>query len=215
MHSRRVAALGAIVAVLAAHASASAQDLQQAAGTAAPPPMVILADSASPFGTPAAADLDPAGVELPVLDFVPAPTDAADFDKYYYFRRDNTDFATAYADIRECDGYASGLQSGAAYDGVPYPYQGTMAGAVGGAIGSAMVMAIFGSAEKRKARRVNMRTCMFFKGYARHGLPKQQWSAFNFEEGIGHVGAERRTYFLKRQALAATTPAPKAEALGL
>ncbi|WP_010543303.1 hypothetical protein [Sphingomonas elodea] len=214
MKGRGRAVIGALLAVSVCSQAAIAQDsaLTAANGGGAPR---ILADSASPFGKPEAAELDPASVKMPELAFTPSPTDAEDFDKYYYFHRDSTDFATAYADLRECDGYASGLSSGIDYTGVPYPYTGTMAGALGGAIGSALAVAIFGSAEKRKARRVNMRLCMFYKGYQRFGLPKSLWTEFNFEEGIGHVGHERRVELLKRQALVAAQATPKGEALGL
>lgn len=211
MKDRRIAACAVMMAILGAQAPAFAQDA--ALPTVAEP--AIFLDSASPFGTPSAKELDPAGVEMPVLAFEPNGTEAQDFDKYYYFRRDDTDFATAYADIRECDGYASGLTSGIGYQQVPYPYAGTMAGAVGGAIGNVLAVAIFGSAEKRKARRINMRTCMFYKGYQRYGLPKDLWTEFNFEEGIGHVGEERRIVFLKQQALVAAKAASNGEALGL
>lgn len=214
MKGRGRAIIGAFLAVAVSSQSAIAQD-----GIVAPPSgggsARILADSVSPFGKPTAAELDPASVKMPELAFTPSPADAEDFDKYYYFHRDSTDFATAYVDLRECDGYASGLMSGIGYSAVPYPYAGTMAGALGGAIGSALAVAIFGSAEKRKARRVNMRLCMFYKGYQRFGLPKSLWTEFNFEEGIGHVDHERRIELLKRQALVASQATPKGEALGL
>lgn len=208
-------AFGAILALVASASHCMAQEAAMVGSGGQAPAARILKDSASPFGQPAAAELDPAGVEMPKLDFTTTPADAEDFDKYYYFHRDGTDFPTAYTDLRECDGYASGLSSGVGYVATPYPYAGTMAGALGGAIGNVLAVAIFGSAEKRKARRVNMRLCMFYKGYQRFGLSKQLWTEFNFEEGIGHVGQERRIMFLKRQALVASGATPKGEALGL
>ena len=152
---------------------------------------------------------------MPPLAFTPTPEIGGNFDKYYYFHRTDTDFSTAFADISECDGYASGLSSGMAAATVPYPYAGTMAGAVGGAIGNAMAQAIFGSAEKRRLRRLNMRRCMNFKGYARHGLPKDLWQAFNFEEGLSGVEVETRLKLLKQQALVASSGRPQGENLGL
>ncbi|WP_296617387.1 hypothetical protein [Sphingomonas sp.] len=176
---------------------------------------VYLADSASPFGVPTVTNADAQSVTMPKLDYTPSGTEAADFDKYYVFHRADTDFATAYGDIAECDNYARGLQSGISDVQVPYPYAGTMAGALGGAIGSAVAMAIFGSAEKRRLRRVNMRTCMNFKGYDRYGLPKALWDEFNFEEGLSGVNEEKRQHYLKQQALVASSGKLQGKVLGL
>lgn len=158
---------------------------------------------------------DPAAVKMPALAFRDDGTAAADFDKYYAFRRADTDFATAYADIAECDGYARGLQSGIGYVQTPYQYAGTMAGALGGAIGNVMAAMIFGSAEKRRLRRVNMRTCMNFKGYDRYGLSKDVWDEFNFEEGLSGVTEGKRQVYLKQQALVASSGNLPGKALGL
>ena len=194
---------------------AMAQDAKsQAAGNVGAPP-VYLEDSASPFGPISASNDERASVEMPKLTFTPGGPEAKDFDKYYVFHRPGTDFATAYADISECDGYARGLTSNISYQQVPYPYAGTMAGAVGGAIGNAMAAAIFGSAEKRRLRRVNMRQCMHFKGYERYGLPKNLWEAFNFEEGLDGVSDKDRQRYLKQQALVASSDKPQGEGLGL
>ncbi|MEG3085779.1 hypothetical protein [Sphingomonas sp. PB4P5] len=198
----RAAAL-AVLALVMSEASVSAQSVR------------YLADSTSPFGPPSAELSDTTGVTMPVLAFTSDGTEAADFDKYYVFRRADVDFATAYADIAECDGYARGLQSGIGYTQTPYPYAGTMAGAVGGAIGNVMAMMIFGSAEKRRLRRVNMRTCMHFKGYQRYGLPKDLWDKFNFEEGLSGVSEEKRQAYLKQQALVASSATLQGKELGL
>jgi hypothetical protein len=90
-----------------------------------------------------------------------------------------------------------------------------MAGAVGGMIGNAMAMAIFGSAEKRRLRRVNMRKCMSFKGYERYGLSKELWEKFNFEEGLTGVKESDRMGFLRQQALVAARYKPTTKGLGL
>lgn len=169
--------------------------------------------SASPFGTTEAGD--PTQVPMPELAFTSDGTEAADFDKYYAFHRAGTDYATAFADIAECDGYARGLQSGMSYMQTPYPYAGTMAGALGGAVGNVMAAAIFGSGEKRRLRRVNMRTCMNFKGYDRYGLPKGVWEKFNFEEGLSGVSEEKRLGYLRQQALVASSGALPGKVLGL
>lgn len=191
---------------------AAAQDAPAAVPATA---SAYLADSVSPFGVSKVTNADAASVTMPKLDFKSDGTEPASFDKYYVFHRADTDFATAYADLAECDGYARGLQSGITYQQAPYPYAYTMAGAVGGAIGNALAMAIFGSAEKRRMRRVNMRACMNFKGYARFGLPKSLWDDFNFEEGLGSVSEEKRQRYLKQQALVASRATLQGEALGL
>ncbi len=175
----------------------------------------VLPDSISPFGAVKVTDEEIAKVEMPELAFQATPEDEKNFDKYYFFNRPGTDFATAYADISECDGYARGLASGITYQQAPYPYAGTMAGAIGGAIGNAMAVAIFGSAEKRRLRRVNMRKCMNFKGYERYGLAKDKWEPFNFEEGLSGVSETDRQRYLKQQALVASSYTPTTKGLGL
>lgn len=184
-----------------------------AAGSVQAPP--VLVDSASPFGAVSVAEDEVARMTMPELAFDPTPEDQKSFDKYYYFNRPGTDFATAYADISECDGYARGLSSGIAYQQPPYPYAGTMAGAVGGILGNAIANAIAGSAEKRRMRRVNMRKCMNFKGYERYGLSKARWEPFNFEEGLTSVKDEERQRCLKQQALVASSYKPTTKGLGL
>jgi hypothetical protein len=163
--------------------------------------------SASPFGAVEIAADEEAKLEMPKLEFSETPEDAKNFDKYYFFHRDETDFATAYADITECDGYARGLVSSYKYQDAPYPYAGTLAGAAGGMIANAMMAAIFVPGEKRRMRRVNMRQCMGFKGYARLGLNKELWETFNFEEGTGAEEEESRLKALKLQALVASKSA--------
>lgn len=230
MHWRDLAATGvAALASCALSAPVLAQDAAPvdatAAQVAAPaadtpvgaaaPAVAYLEDSGSPFGLPAVTNETAASVKMPVLAFTPGATDAASYDKYYYFHRPDTDFVTAYADLRECDGYARGLSSGIGYTETPYPYAGTMAGALGGAIANVMIMAIFGSGEKRRLRRVNMRTCMHFKGYDRYGLNKDLWSEFNFEEGLSGITEKDRERYLRQQALVASSATPQGKVLGL
>ena len=158
---------------------------------------------------------DPASVSTPKLDFAPTPEDQGTYDKYYFFNRPETSFEVALADLRNCDGFASGLSSGYGYQATPYPYAGTMAGAAGGVIGNLMVAAIFGSAEKRRLRRVNMRRCMGYKGYSRYGLSKDLWQEFNFEEGFSGEAEDKRQAMLAQQAKVASGPRPVAKELGL
>jgi hypothetical protein len=77
-----------------------------------------------------------------------------------------------------------------------------------------MVAAIFGSAEVRATRRINMRRCMNFKGYHRYGLPKDIWTKFNFEEGFSELAENKRQVFLKQQAKIASGEKPKTGVLG-
>ena len=130
-------------------------------------------------------EIDVAAIQVPSLDGKAEPGEGDDYDKYYYFHRNETGFKEALADLRDCDGLARGLSRPYSnYTPVPYPYQGTMAGAIGGAIGNMLAVAIFGSAQVRALRRVNMRRCMSFKGYQRYGLAKDIWKEFNFEESF-------------------------------
>jgi len=225
MQVRTMAAVMAAVALMGETLPASAQDngaiqAVAATGPAAGEPSVggarvVYVEDGTPFGVPTLTNADAAAVKMPELHFAEDAEMVGDFDKYYYFHRADTDFATAYGDIRECDGYARGLQSGVGYMETPYPYAGTLGGAIGGAIGNAMVAAIFGSGEKRRMRRVNMRTCMYFKGYERYGLSKKLWEEFNFEEGLSGVNDERREGYLKQQALVAASAKPEGKVLGL
>lgn len=158
-----------------------------------------------------------AAVKMPDLAFDAAKVEPNDFEKYFIFHRPETGFAEAYADITECDALASGMSIYRGVDAGTMAAQtaqyGLLAGAIGGAIANVMVDAIFGSAERRKARRVNLRNCMFFKGYDRYGLEKEVWQTFNFEEGFGKTEADVRGEKLLMQARVASGPAPKLEKL--
>lgn len=166
-----------------------------------------------------AVEVDPATLTRPALDFAPTPEIQADFEKYFYFHRADTDLATAYADIRECDALASGssiyLGGNPGQTSAAIAQYGALAGGVGSAIGSAVADAIFGSAERRKQRRVSLRNCMGFKEYRRFGLSGELWKKFNFEEGMGRKKEDLRDDALLLQALVASGPAPKTTELGL
>lgn len=163
-------------------------------------------------------DEEVSAIEMPALAFEANERIVGDFDKYYYFHRDDTSFSEAYADITECDQLSSGI-SYYAGGGEPYPgyyaSQYGIGGAIGGAIGSAIADAIFGSAGRRKIRRINMRNCMGFKGYQRYGLEKDLWKEFHFEEGNGRKRDDVREAALLQQARVASGPKPEAEELGI
>lgn len=163
---------------------------------------------------PVEEQIDVASIQVPSLDYCPDPAIEKDFDKYYYFHRAGTGFRTALDDLRYCDGLARGLANPYGNAQVPYAYVGTMAGALGGALGNMMASAIFGSAQVRALRRINMRRCMNFKGYQRYGLPKDIWETFNFEEGFSQLEDGKRQVFLMQQAKVASGEQPKTEALG-
>lgn len=173
------------------------------------------AQTAKPAVDPMTVVPDPATVPMPKLDFVSTPLIEADFDKYFFFNRADTTFEEALADLRDCDGFARGLSSGYKYQEAPYPYTYTAAGVAGGVIANVMIAAIFGSAEKRRLRRVNMRRCMGYRGYARFGLEKDLWQEFHFEEGFSAEGEDKRQAMLAQQAKVASGPRPAGKELGL
>lgn len=195
----KIIAIGAFV-MLALSAAAQAQD-----------------QSASGAG-PAIVEIDPTALTMPVLTFLPTPADEADYDKYFYFHRPATDYATAYADIRECDALSSGssiyMGNSSNMAGAMAQY-GLLGGAVGGAIGGAIADAIFGSAARRQQRRINTRNCMSFKGYQRYPLTGELWKKFNFEEGNGRKKEGVRDDALELQALVASGPQPTTQELGI
>ena len=158
---------------------------------------------------------DPSTLAMPELSFEPSDNDIKNYKKYYYFNRADTSFDEALRDIRDCDELARGLAVGNYY-----PDAGTTAiygvgGIIGGLIGGAISQAIYGSAEARAKRRINMRRCMHFKGYTRHGLEKDLWQEFNFEEGNTSVAEEDRQRMLAVQALVASSDTITAEDIGL
>lgn len=156
-------------------------------------------------------------VAMPSLAFDASTVKPEDFEKYFIFHRPETGFAEAHADITECDALASGISiymgnTSSAVAGATAQY-GLLPSAIGGAIAGMMMDAIFGSAERRKARRVNMRNCMYFKGYDRYGLEKELWQSFHFEEGLSKTNADVRADKLLVQARVASGPAPQLEKL--
>lgn len=158
---------------------------------------------------------DPATIAMPALAFTPTAEDDGAYDKFFYFHRDATSFAEAWADIRECDALSSGaniyLSSGPAMNPAFVQQYGALGAGVGGAIGAALADALVGSAMRRAQYRINMRTCMSFKGYKRYALNRALWEQFNFAEGNGRKHESVRNAALAQQALVAAqaTPASK------
>lgn len=161
--------------------------------------------------------VDPASIAAPDLNFAPTPDMVSRYDKYFYFHRDNTDFATALADIQECDSYARGFADTSGNSGympaiqnqmvAQYGWAGAAGGAIGGLIGGAIAEET-ASAERRKMRRINLKKCMGFKEYQTYGLPKDLWSKFNFEEGLKPPSDEDRERKFRIQAKIASGPRP-------
>ena len=170
---------------------------------------------------------DPATLAMPDLGFTETPEIVADYDKFFVFHRADTDFATALADVRECDGHARGLfmsdfaatQSVAAYQRYSVYTQGALGAVIGQAIGDpvtgALADAVYGSAEVRRKMRVNLRRCMFFKGYARFGLAQGVWNDFNSADSDGDLSEQQRQRLLVIQALVASGPRPQLTEVGL
>jgi len=184
--------------------------------------LVLLVSSVSPAMAEESGDAaanDPASLTMPELTFAATPEDVAAYDKYFYFHRPDTSFSEAYVDIKECDALSSGISyygggDSAAMAGAMAQY-GVLAGGVGGAIGSLLADAIFGSAERRRQYKVNLRNCMGFKAYHRYGLSQDLWKKFNFEEGNGRKRESEREAALQLQALVASGPVPADKELGL
>lgn len=170
-------------------------------------------DPGPPMRTFTEAEIE--AVTMPDLAYDPNPEIEADFEKYFFFHREDTSFDQAFADISECDALAHGITKYGS-DWPPTISQRTMDyGPVFGFI-SALTNptdAIFGSGERRWIRRYNIRTCMFYKGYDRYGLEKSRWQAFHFEEGLGRKNEQVRLVALLKQARVASGPKPPLEVL--
>jgi hypothetical protein len=158
--------------------------------------LILVGGAATPLSAQATPPPLPDAIEVPDLSFTPTADIVRDYDKYFYYHRTDTDFATALADIRECDAYARGIGFRVG------------ASAFAGPVTAAMFDAIFASGERRRIRRVNMRMCMRFKEYRIYGVPKSLWEQFNFEEGNSRVPEARRQHLLQIQARVASGPVP-------
>jgi hypothetical protein len=165
-------------------------------------------------------DEEIAAVAMPALAFTEKPEDIENYDRYFYFYRPDTSFDEAYADILECDALSSGLAKFSGGMGLGElsrqmsRMQGPLAGALGAAMGQPVLEAIAGPVERRRIRRINMRTCMHFKGYSRFGLSKGLWEGFNREDGGRRADKpEERDRLLLARARVASGAAPVARAL--
>lgn len=152
-------------------------------------------------------------IEYPDLQFKETEADIKVYDKYFLFHRPDTSFDVAFGDINECDALARG--AGYYSTSVSYysPQAGVLGSAAGSVIGSLVADAIFGSAERRQVRRVNLRNCMAFKGYDRYGLEKERWQNFHFEEGFGEANEDKRREYFMIQAKVGSGPKPAGEVL--
>jgi hypothetical protein len=152
------------------------------------------------LSTPLAAQqppVDPTTIPMPNIAFSPTRSDEGDFDKYFFFNRENTDFATAYADLLECHGLASGISL--RVDGSP----------TAGPLVAPLVDAIVGSTLRRELRRNNMLYCMRFKEYRVYGLPKAMWEQFNSQRDFASLEPAERALLLGMQARVASGPRPQ------
>lgn len=161
-----------------------------------------------------------ATISMPDLMFEETDNTVKNYHKYYYFTRSDTSFEEALDDLRDCDGHARGLWRGSYYPSNAQSTSnmmqyGAVAGAAGGLIAGAMMDAIVGSGIERAKRRINMRRCMFYKDYQRHGIAKEQWQTFNFEEGLNDVDESDRQNMLAIQARVASSPNSAIKELGL
>ena len=156
-----------------------------------------------------------AAVEMPDLAYEPDPEIEADFEKYFFFHREDTSFDQAFADITECDALAHGMNNFNLGYITPSSENIADLGPVLGTYFSVFspIDAIFGSGKRREIRRYNIRTCMFYKGYDRYGLEKKLWQAFHFEEGFSRENARDRYAALLKQARVASRPKPPLEVL--
>jgi hypothetical protein len=153
---------------------------------------------------------DPASVTTPDLSFAESEEDIKNYDKYFYFHREDTGFLEALGDIRECDARARKMWQADAVD-----KREDLTASAYGLVGAAAQELIFGPAQDRLFRRANMRRCMFYKGYSRYGLAKLNWEAFNFQHVDRDWTEADIQATLVRQALVASGPAPRAKELGL
>lgn len=158
---------------------------------------------------------DPASLAMPAVATA-EQGEPDEFDKYFYFHRPGTDFDTALADLRECDAHSRGISpSGRLTIG----YGSTMATAVGGFIGGILGSAIANDINARyeipRRHRINMRRCMFFKGYSRYSIDKDVWQEFNFDPNDDEMSEQDRQGYLALQALVASGDSTTGSELGL
>jgi hypothetical protein len=167
---------------------------------------------------------DPAAVQMPDLGSNPSPGAGGSSEKYYFFHRSDTRFASAFADLRECDDFARGVvtlptPAGSPYGDALYPKADASGGAMANASFGNASASVLGDAllseDARNARRTDIRRCMHYKGYRRFGIEKTLWQKFNFEEGNTSIGEADRQRLLAQQAKVASSAGIEREDLGL
>lgn len=144
---------------------------------------------------------DSTEVSVPDINTLLGADDLKSADKYFIFHRPGVSFATAFADLSECDAMARNL------------LPGTGNSSIGGAAISIGIGAIV-AGNQRHVRRDNMRRCMFFKGYGRYGLPKAIWQQISFDESGSGISDDARRPFLLKQAKIASGPQLQGKELG-
>jgi hypothetical protein len=162
--------------------------------------------------------VDPAAIATVDTGFTPTADDEKGFEKYFFFHRDGTDFATAYSDLNECDSFARALGPSQTYDPTnsvvwamqqqmvaQYGMAGAAGGAIGGLIGGIVAAEVAASAQ-RNMRRKTMLTCMGFKEYQAYGAPKPLWQTFNSDSAA--LKEDLRVRYLQLQAKLASGPKP-------
>jgi hypothetical protein len=151
----------------------------------------VLAFGGSQQALATEAPIPPADVPSLVAAYRPAPDDVGQFQKYFYFQKTGVSAESANADINECRGYASDL----IFNPIlpthlpPKKMAETFNTHQYGLVGDVMVSAIQPSIIRAIAA-ANMRKCMGFKGYSRHGLSKSLWAALNPEDPIRAVALQ-------------------------
>lgn len=199
MKTRRVGVLCAVLVALVPFAGAQAQAIKTE------PEMRNFSEA------------EIAAIAIPATEFDTASVDPKDYEKYFYFHREDTSFDEAYADITECDALGSGINFYMGIDSASMAsamtQYGALAGGIGGVVGGLLADAIFGSSERRRIKRINTRNCMYYKGYDRYGLEKDLWQEFHFEEGLSRENADKREAALLQQARVASGPKPTTEVL--
>lgn len=185
---------------------------------------VPLEDYSFPIRSFTAEEID--AVPYPNMEFVETEGDVKDYDKYFYFHRENTSFEDAFADISECDDLAVGVSR---YR-TSHIYSPNLVGAaIGNVLGNLLVDALFAGPERKRTRRVSIRNCMGFKGYNRYGTNKDIYKGFEYLEKTKvdttrlsqaakiearkKAKEDKRESILLSQAKIASGPKPTAEVL--
>jgi len=170
--------------------------------------------AAAQSGAAAVATVDVAKIKLPNLSFTANARIAAGYDRFFYFHREGVDFATAYADLAECDALASApirrSNDAGRYSAGDFWGMSTL----GGPLWHSLQVTSRTRAERVRLHSVNMRNCMRFKGYRRYGLPEAIWKQFNLDANdIRSSTPAKLVEYRQKRAKLASGPLPLAEAI--